>query len=194
MKWIQKSRAYEVISSKFLFEKKSCFVKSPIELAVKICKNTCNFTSGLKPASLVRDEFCQNFYDSFHYSYFLWNTFWWLGGFLSEKKLLLGNFEEWSARKYIAFINDFKACVYHYCYHTCQAKGSSKDLAESGKSYNNKSNNKIFRNSILVQWYVPNATRFIRKHHKKSCSHLSPPSAPYMVQVNMNYFEDLRLF
>ena len=116
---------------------------------------------------------------------------WWL---FIGKKLLLGNFEEWSARKYIAFINDFKACVYHYCYHNCQAKGSSKDLAESGKSYNNKSNNKIFRNSILVQWYVPNATSFIRKHHKKSCSHLSPPSAPYIVQVNMNYFEDLRLF
>ena len=47
-----------------------------------------------------------------------------------KKKLLLGNFKECSARKYIAFINDFKACVYHYGYHTCQAKDSRKDLSE----------------------------------------------------------------
>ena len=138
----------EVISSKFVFEK-NCFVKSTIELAVKIRKNTCNFTSGLKPASLVKDEFCKNFHDSFRYSHFCGIPF---GDFLSEKILLLGNFEEWSARKYIAFINDFKACVYHYGYDTCQAKGSRKDLAESGKSYNNKSNNKtkIQSNAILA--------------------------------------------
>ena len=122
--------------------KKNCFVKSPIELAVKFHKNTCNFTSRLKPASLVRDEFCKNFHDSFHYSYFCGTLF---SGFLS--KLLLGNFEELSAIKYITFINDFQACVYYYGYHTCQTKGSRKDLAESGKTYNNKSNNKTFRNS-----------------------------------------------
>ena len=41
--------------------KKNCFVEPPIELAVKIRKNTRNFTSDLKPASLVRDEFARIF-------------------------------------------------------------------------------------------------------------------------------------
>ena len=50
--------------------------------------------------------------------------------FYRKKFLLLGNFEECSARKYIAFINDFRACVYHSGYNTCQAKNSLKDLAE----------------------------------------------------------------
>ena len=50
--------------------------------------------------------------------------------FHQKKFLLLSNFKECSARKYIDFINDFKACLYNYCYHTCQAKDSRKDLAE----------------------------------------------------------------
>ena len=103
------------------------FVKSPIELEVKIRKNTCNFTSGLKPATSVKHEFCKNFHSSFHHSHFCGKTF---GGFLLKKKILLGNFEECSARRYIAFIHDFKACVCHYVYHTCQPKDSRKDLVE----------------------------------------------------------------
>ena len=58
------------------------FVKSPIELEVKIRKNTCNFTSGLKPATSVKGEFCKNFHGSFHHSHFCGKTF---GGFLSKK-------------------------------------------------------------------------------------------------------------
>ena len=53
-----------------------------------------------------------------------------LMAFYRRKKLLLGNFEEYSARRYIAFIHDFKACICHYGYHTCQAKDSHKDLVE----------------------------------------------------------------
>ena len=53
-----------------------------------------------------------------------------LVAFYRKKKILLGNFEECSARRYIAFIHDFKACVCHYGYHTCQAKDSRKDLVE----------------------------------------------------------------
>ena len=89
--------------------KKNCFVKLLIEIAVKIRKNTCNFTSGLKPATLVRNEIYKNFHDSFYKSYFCGTPF---GGFLLKNNLLLGNFEECSARKHIAFINNFKACVY----------------------------------------------------------------------------------
>ena len=80
-----KSRSViEVISSKLVFEKKLfCkVVKSPIELAVKICKNTCNFNSGLKPATLVKDEFCKDFNDRFHNSYYCGTPF---GRFLSKK-------------------------------------------------------------------------------------------------------------
>ena len=62
--------------------KKNCFVKSPIELAVKIRKNTRNFTSGLKPATLVKNEFCKDFNDSFHNSYYCGTPF---GGFLPKK-------------------------------------------------------------------------------------------------------------
>ena len=50
--------------------------------------------------------------------------------FYRKNILLLGNFEECNARKYIAFINDFKACVYYYGHHNCQAKDSRKDHAE----------------------------------------------------------------
>ena len=70
----------------------------------------------LKPATLVRDEFCKDFHDSCGTRF---------GGVLSTKNLLLCNFEDCSARKYIAFINDFKACV---C--TCQARDSRKDLSK----------------------------------------------------------------
>ena len=60
----------------------NCFIKSPIELEVKILKNTYNFTSGLKPATLVRDEFCKDFHDSFYHSHFCGKSF---GDFLSKK-------------------------------------------------------------------------------------------------------------